>query len=48
MARQGALRLCKNLNGPYLKENTDSSIPPLIKLPKLLSATEKFFYRFQR
>ena len=42
IARQGALRFSKNLNGPYLKENVNSSIPPLIELPKLLSAAENF------
>lgn len=40
-ARQGALRFTESLNGPFLQLSTAFSIPPLISLPKLLSATEK-------
>jgi serine/threonine-protein kinase HipA len=41
-ARQGALRFSKTLNSPYLKESAQNSIPPLIQLPKLLSAAQNF------
>jgi len=41
-ARQGALRFSEQLNGPFLQHTKASSIPPLIELPKLLSATENF------
>lgn len=40
--RQGALRFSKEPNGPYLTCAEKNSIPPLIKLPHLLSAAEKF------
>ena len=40
--RQGALRFSENPNGPYLASSESRSIPPLVKLPELLSATEKF------
>ncbi len=39
-SREGALRLCEIKGGPFLSNNA-SSIPPLLELPKLLSATEK-------
>ncbi|HQS84511.1 MAG: phosphatidylinositol kinase [Alphaproteobacteria bacterium 16-39-46] len=42
-ARQGALRFSvKPLNTFFLKQNDKGAIPPLISLPKLLSATERF------
>jgi len=41
-ARQGALRFSETPEGPYLSPNSRSSIPPLIELPKLLSASERF------
>ncbi len=41
-ARQGALRFSKTLNGPFLSPPGKRTIPPLIDLPKLLSATERF------
>ncbi len=39
-SRQGALRFSTELGGSFLAELGDQSIPPLIKLPKLLSAIE--------
>ncbi len=41
-ARQGALRFSENPSGPFLSHKDKASIPPLIDLPKLLSATERF------
>lgn len=40
-ARQGALRFSEQLGGPFLQSSDKNSIPPLIALPKLLSATER-------
>src|SRR5271170_5363078 len=40
-ARQGALRFAEYEGGPFLRENDDKRIPPLIGLSKLLSATER-------
>jgi serine/threonine-protein kinase HipA len=40
-ARQGALRFSEKEGGPFLAEKSESSIPPLIKLSKLLFASEK-------
>lgn len=39
-ARQGALRFSENIGGPFLQHSNATSIPPLLELPKLLSATE--------
>ena len=39
--RQGALRFSE-IEGEYLTHGNKNSIPPLIKLPELLSASEKF------
>lgn len=39
-ARQGALRFAYNTNGPVLATQEAAKIPPLIDLPKLLSAAE--------
>ena len=39
--RQGALRFSKNINGPYLSFSDNSSVPPLLQLPKLLSASQR-------
>jgi serine/threonine-protein kinase HipA len=39
-ARQGALRFAEKEGGPFLAEPGPSPIPPLIDLPKLLSASE--------
>jgi serine/threonine-protein kinase HipA len=39
-ARQGALRFSRQADGPYLAEHGPTRIPPLIELPRLLSATE--------
>lgn len=39
-ARQGALRFSENLGGPFLQQSAAIPIPPLIELPKLLSASE--------
>lgn len=41
-ARQGALRFSLKPDGPYLAPKGKTSIPPLIDLPKLLSATERY------
>jgi serine/threonine-protein kinase HipA len=41
-ARQGALRFSLEDSGPYLTLEDKESIPPLIELPKLLSATERY------
>lgn len=39
-ARQGALRFAEGEGGPFLREGGVSRIPPLVELPKLLSAAE--------
>lgn len=39
-ARQGALRFKASAGGPFLAENGKKKIPPLIELPRLLSASE--------
>ena len=39
-ARQGALRFAERVGGPFLREEGVKRIPPLIELPKLLSAAE--------
>lgn len=39
-ARQGALRFSETIGGPFLHQSNASPIPPLIELPRLLSATE--------
>ena len=39
-ARQGALRFAESEGGPFLREEGGKRIPPLIELPKLLSAAE--------
>lgn len=41
-ARQGALRFSLNPEGPFLTPKDKASIPPLIDLPRLLSATERY------
>ncbi|MDQ7020160.1 MAG: HipA domain-containing protein, partial [Robiginitomaculum sp.] len=41
-ARQGALRFSEEISGPYLTPKGKTTIPPLIDLPRLLSATERF------
>ena len=38
--RQGALRFAEHEGGPFVREAGDKRIPPLIELPKLLSAAE--------
>jgi serine/threonine-protein kinase HipA len=40
-ARQGALRFTRQPGGPFLAPNDAHPIPPLIELPKLLSAAER-------
>jgi len=40
-ARQGALRFAEKENGPLLADQGAAKIPPLIKLPRLLSAAER-------
>ena len=40
-ARQGALRFSLEDGGPYLTPKHKKSIPPLMDLPRLLSATER-------
>ena len=39
-ARQGALRFAEQPGGPFLREPDATRIPPLIELPRLLSAAE--------
>lgn len=39
-SRQGALRFAAKARGPFLAENGMKKIPPLIELPRLLSAAE--------
>ncbi|HEY9773083.1 MAG TPA: type II toxin-antitoxin system HipA family toxin [Planktothrix sp.] len=39
-ARQGALRFAANRGGPFLAQSEKTKIPPLIELPRLLSAAE--------
>ena len=39
--RQGSLRFAEHEGGPFLREDADKRVPPLIALPKLLSATER-------
>ena len=41
-ARQGALRFADTPDGPFLAPKSQRTIPPLVDLPKLLSATERF------
>jgi len=41
-ARQGALRFAEREGGPFLREEGVKRIPPLVDLPKLLSAAEHF------
>lgn len=40
-ARQGALRFKTEPRGPFLAPDTARRIPPLVELPRLLSATER-------
>jgi len=40
-ARQGALRFARAAGGPFLAENDDHPIPPLVDLPRLLAAAER-------
>ncbi len=40
-ARQGALRFAEREGGPFLREEGAKRIPPLVELPKLLSAAER-------
>ena len=40
-ARQGALRFAGREGGPFLAEHGPTKIPPLIELPRLLSAAER-------
>jgi serine/threonine-protein kinase HipA len=39
-ARQGALRFAEREEGPFLADQAPNKIPPLIELPRLLSAAE--------
>src|SRR5260370_12358870 len=39
-ARQGALRFAELEGGPFLADPAPTTIPPLIELPRLLSAAE--------
>jgi serine/threonine-protein kinase HipA len=41
-ARQGSLRFSREVGGPFLAADSKSAIPPLVALPKLLSASERF------
>jgi serine/threonine-protein kinase HipA len=40
-ARVGALRFAEHEGGPFLRQDAGKRIPPLVELPKLLSATER-------
>lgn len=40
-ARQGALRFAERVGGPFLREEGGKRIPPVLELPKLLSAAEQ-------
>jgi serine/threonine-protein kinase HipA len=40
-ARQGALRFAAKPGGPFLAETGPTKIPPIVELPRLLSATER-------
>ena len=40
-ARQGALRFAERAGGPFLREHDALRIPPLLELPRLLSAAER-------
>jgi serine/threonine-protein kinase HipA len=39
--RQGALRFAQQAGGPFLREEGEKRTPPLIELPRLLSAAER-------
>ena len=41
-ARQGALRFSKEPGGPFLRPDAACRIPPLVELPRLLTAAEHF------
>ena len=40
--RQGALRLAVTEGGPFVAPERPTGVPPIVELPKLLSATERF------
>ena len=40
--RQGALRLAATEGGPFVAPERSAGVPPVVELPKLLSATERF------
>jgi serine/threonine-protein kinase HipA len=40
-ARQGALRFAEHAGGPFLREHGVKRIPPLVELPRLLSAAQR-------
>lgn len=40
-SRQGALRFATEPDGPFLAQNDDNPIPPLLDLPRLLGAAER-------
>ncbi len=41
LARQGALRFAEQEGGPFLAKDTDTAIPPIIELGRLLSASDR-------
>ena len=41
-ARQGAMRFAERERGPFLRDEEAKRIPPIMGLPKLLSASERF------
>jgi len=41
-ARQGAMRFAEREGGPFLRDEEAKRIPPIMGLPKLLSASERF------
>ncbi|HQU09809.1 MAG TPA: hypothetical protein PLV25_07610 [Opitutales bacterium] len=41
-SREGALRFSEKIDGPFLSIQSHSTIPPLVDLPKLLAATDRY------
>lgn len=42
VVRQGALRFTRESNGEFVAQSKEGGVPPLIELPRLLNATERF------
>ncbi|WP_446831811.1 type II toxin-antitoxin system HipA family toxin [Candidatus Foliamicus sp.] len=43
-SRQGALRFTDTLGGPFLGDSGSDPVPPLIELPRLLTASDRVLY----